>query len=416
MTLSVFDANTQIKNTLYDKFKQITINGIVQNIKISNGNNYFNLKNKDDSEYCVINCVIWNRNINFRNDDELIVSGNITVFVKSGTYQLQIKDFNKIVNNDENIFEKNKKICIELGYFNNKKILPQQFLKNIGIITSLTGAALFDMLCTFKKNNYKGNIKIKNCFVQGSNCVDSVINGIKYFQNIGVDIIIITRGGGSKSDLNEYNSIELCKYISSCPIYTISGIGHEIDNVLIDYAVDYRCPTPTACSEYVCELQNNFIRMDNNVINNCKNIIENSINYSIKELLNIKQMIRIDTKKILINCKNILSNNLNQSFVKLQYIKNNLSYVRKLIDNKQNIVVEKLKNIISNNIDNKLKIIYNVKHTLNHYNINNNIQNMYCIITNEQGKILTQNEIENANTFNIMIGNNIVKINKTLMK
>lgn len=255
---------TEINNIIRHLFKQnfgknIEIIGEITNLRLSKNNLYFTLKDNNS----MINAVIWNfsnrkTKIDVKNGDKIIMKGIITLYNKMGYYQINgnkiklaglgdlYKDYLEIKNKYE-----------LLGYFDQekKKSLPI-FIKNIGIATAIDGAALKDILYVLQKENFKGTVYIANCIVQGKDCPMSVKKAIKKLDSMNLDVIIISRGGGSYEDLFGFSNPIVIETIHNTKTCTISAIGHEIDYMLSDFVADIRAPTPSIAGEMICNYQN----------------------------------------------------------------------------------------------------------------------------------------------------------------
>ena len=116
----------------------------------------------------------------------------------------------------------------------------------------------------FEKNNFSGKVYVKGCYVQGSNCPSSIVKGIKYFNNFErdgkkIDVIVISRGGGSFEDLFGFSDENVIEEINKSEICIVSAVGHEIDNMLSDYVADIRAPTPSVAGELIAVHQNSIV-------------------------------------------------------------------------------------------------------------------------------------------------------------
>ena len=253
---TVTSLNNYIKVSLESDIllSNVNIEGEVSNLKYhTNGNMYFSLKDNE----CKINCVMFSRyidDLNFEIEDgeKVEIVGKLSVYNKEGTYQLICYIIEKQgIGELYKQFEALKKSLGEKGYFDecNKKPIPK-ICFNIGVITSLTGAVIKDILNVHKRKNNFANIKIFNSLVQGNEAYKDIIQGIRYF-NIenNVDVIIIARGGGSLEDLWVFNNEILAEEIYKSNIPIISGVGHETDFTICDFVSDCRASTPTAAAE-----------------------------------------------------------------------------------------------------------------------------------------------------------------------
>jgi exodeoxyribonuclease VII large subunit len=338
--ITVSDLNNIIRDTLVEKFSsQLKVKGELSNIKISGQHTYLTLKDSNSS----INVVAWNTKFqNINNGDDVMVTGKIACYVKGGTYQLSVSKIDKIgIGHLHEILEENKKLFLEKGYFTKSQVcLPlPDIVKSIGILTASEGAALHDILYVLKKNMFHGKVYIKNCSVQGQLCPQSVSNGITFFNNLNkknhVDILIVSRGGGSFEDLIGYSSKEIVKAIYKTSIYTISAVGHEVDTMLSDFSADYRAPTPSIAAEVVsCTQKKRKEELGNNLA-----YIQTLKIQIINKLENYKESLKSSSKILnTLNPENYLINELNK-FERIRYD----------FHNTINNVIEKHKNELEKN-------------------------------------------------------------------
>lgn len=327
---SVTELNDLIKNYLNEIFSnKIIINGEISNLKITNGNLFLTLKDDESN----INVVGWGydkskNKIELKNGDKVIVTSKITYYGKSSNINLNLVNIEKLGLGDlHNKYELIKDKCEKLGYFDNskKKKIPNN-IKNIGIVTAPEGAALQDILYVLRKNKFYGNIIIKRTIVQGSSCPKSIIKSIEYLEkwkdnnDKKLDIILVTRGGGSFEDLMGFSDLGVIEKINKCDIFTISAVGHEIDFMLSDYTADIRAPTPSVAAEMISSEQKKYI----NILETnskffeeyFKNLLFKKIESVEYKLENIKSKIlkpneMINTKLDLLN--NIYNNILNKT-------------------------------------------------------------------------------------------------------
>lgn len=274
--ISVSELNRKISDTLNDIFdSNFDVSGEISNLKISNSHAYFVIKD----ESAAINAIIWKytiKKLNFANGDKVTVNGKISLFNKTGNCNLIINSIKNAGIGD--IYKKYVDIRNKydaLGYFGIKKQMPS-VITNIGIITSIDGAALQDFLFLISKNDYIANIKIKNCQVQGINCPKSVAQCLELLDQMNLDVIIIMRGGGSFEDLIGFSDPIVIEAIYKCKTFIISAIGHESDHMLSDYVADLRAPTPSISAEmlmrhdivsYIKQKRNKHIEKVNNLVN-----------------------------------------------------------------------------------------------------------------------------------------------------
>ena len=217
---------------------------------------------------------------------------------------------------------------LEEGFFdfNNKKKIPTM-PKNIGVITSETGAVFRDIIHRIK-DRFPANLILFSAKVQGKESVDQICAGIDFFNNSlssdkdKPDVIIIARGGGSLEDLMAFNEEQLVRKIFDSKIPIISAIGHETDITLCDFVADLRAPTPTAAAEMavpdrnqiLLRISDRFLALEKNIINSVKDksnnlkILKSKINDPKNELNIHFQNIDFSNQKLISFLENKISN------------------------------------------------------------------------------------------------------------
>lgn len=254
---SVSAINQFIKNMFSREYalSVVFVKGEISNCKYhSSGHIYFTLKDSSSSIACVMFAGD-RRGLGFRLSDgqEVIIGGTITVYERDGKYQLYAK---KITQAGEGIlfekYEKLKKKLEENGYFEeaHKKPIPR-FAKRVGIVTAETGAAIQDMINISSRRNPYVQLILYPAKVQGEGASDTIVRGIRYLDRLGVDVIIIGRGGGSIEDLWAFNEENTAQAVYECKTPIVSAVGHETDTTITDYVADLRAPTPSAAAELV---------------------------------------------------------------------------------------------------------------------------------------------------------------------
>lgn len=255
-TLTVTELNNYISKLLNTNplLHNVSVSGEVFNFKkTSYGYSFFSLKDSSSK----INCIIFksteeNLEKEIINGISLKVNGQIKVYEKAGTYSLIVKEYIKVGDGELYLeFLKIKDNLQKKGYFDvkyKKNIL--KYPQSIGIITSIEGAAIGDIINTINRRYPLVNIKVYDSKVQGKDSIFDIINGINYFDSKeNVDTLIIARGGGAFDDLSIFNDESLAKAIFSSKIPIVSAIGHETDFFISDLVADARASTPTAAAE-----------------------------------------------------------------------------------------------------------------------------------------------------------------------
>lgn len=257
-TLSVGEVNNYVKKLVENDFilKNLNVKGEISNLKFhSSGHIYFSLKDENSK----VNCIMFKNNavnLDFRLEEgmKVEIKARLGVYHKEGTYQLYCENIKKAgIGELFEEFHKLKKELSEEGIFDEKykRALPK-FPKRIGIITARTGAAVRDIINVIQRRNKSLDIILYPAKVQGENAADSIIEGIRYFNNEkSVDVIILGRGGGSIEELWAFNNRELAYEIFNSRIPTVSAVGHQVDFTISDFVSDMRAPTPSAAGELV---------------------------------------------------------------------------------------------------------------------------------------------------------------------
>ncbi|MEW8993042.1 exodeoxyribonuclease VII large subunit [Clostridium sp.] len=254
--LTVTAVNSYIKKVIDNDFilKNSNIKGELSNVKVhSSGHIYFSLKDN----FTKLKCVMFKTkamNLTFMPKDgmNVVVSGNISIYEKEGTYQLYCNTME--VDGEGELFTAfnllKEKLEIE-GLFdiNRKKEIPA-IPRRIGVITSPTGAAVRDIIKVATRRNPNIDILIYPSLVQGINASRDIAAGIKALNNIeDVDVILLARGGGSIEELWAFNEEEVARAIATSKTPIITGIGHETDFTIADFTADLRAATPSNAAE-----------------------------------------------------------------------------------------------------------------------------------------------------------------------
>jgi len=252
---SVSQVNSYIKNMFAQDFmmQRISVKGEVSNCKYhSSGHIYFTLKDAVGT----IGAIMFagnRRGLAFpmKEGDKVIVTGSIEVYERDGKYQLYAREI--ALDGAGNLylkFEALKRELEEMGMFapEYKKPIPK-YIRRLGIVTAPTGAAVQDIRNIARRRNPYVQLILYPALVQGDGAVNSIINGIHALDALGVDVIVVGRGGGSIEDLWAFNEEEVARAIFECETPVISAVGHETDTTIADYVADMRAPTPSAAAE-----------------------------------------------------------------------------------------------------------------------------------------------------------------------
>ena len=252
---SVGQVNTYIRNMFAQDFmmQRISIKGEVSNCKYhTSGHIYFTLKD----EVGTISAVMFagnRRGLSFpmKEGDKVIVTGSVEVYERDGKYQLYAREIE--LDGAGNLylkFEALKRELEEMGMFaaEYKKPIPKYAMR-IGVVTAPTGAAVRDIQNIAGRRNPFVQLILYPALVQGEGAAESIVNGIHALDGMGLDVLIVGRGGGSIEDLWAFNEEVVARAIFECETPVISAVGHETDTTIADYVADLRAPTPSAAAE-----------------------------------------------------------------------------------------------------------------------------------------------------------------------
>lgn len=253
---SVSQVNKYIKRMFDNDFflRDVQIKGEVSNVKYhSSGHIYFTLKEEGSSIAAVMfrSARAGGLSFTLENGQSVVLTGSVAVYERDGRYQIYVRSIAKDgVGNLYEAYELLKQKLFEEGLFDfeHKKEIPQ-FPKKIGIVTAKTGAAIQDIRNVARRRNPYVQLYLYPAKVQGDGAAATIVKGIETLDAMGMDTIIIGRGGGSIEDLWPFNEEIVARAIYAARTPIISGTGHEIDNTIADYAADLRAPTPSAACE-----------------------------------------------------------------------------------------------------------------------------------------------------------------------
>lgn len=299
----VSQLNKSVKNLLEQSYKKIKVEGELSNLsRPASGHIYFSLKD----EKAQIACALFKQSRNnlkipqdaLKNGEKIIATGKVSLYEASGNYQIIAEQIELTGTGSLELLFKQRFAELEkAGWFDakHKKPIPLR-PKTIGVITSASGAALHDVLNTLQRRNKHIEVIIYPSLVQGELASANLIKQITHAnQQQKCDVLLLVRGGGSLEDLWEYNSPELIINIANSTIPIISGIGHQTDTTLADFAADLRAATPTAAAEQACQA------------------LQEIINQSQQNLLLINQKLNQIIKQKIINLDYLKLSLINQS-------------------------------------------------------------------------------------------------------
>ena len=390
---SVSELNNQINNLVESNFSNLLVKGeISQLTKHPNGHMYFNIKDESATLPCAMfyydkKLTGYIPNIG----DKVIVEGKTSFWVKGGSLKFLAYKISLAGQGDLWAkFEALKKELLEKGLFDQqyKKSLPK-YPHKIGLITSISGSVIKDILDVIKRNSPYLKIVVRDCRMQGDEAVNDLIAAIDDFHisNTNVDVIIIARGGGSLEDLWCFNNEKLAYKIYKSTIPIISAIGHETDTTISDLVSDKRAGTPSIAAEIVAPSVSECLQNVDFYYDSVLSLITNKIEKFIMQLKNIKK--RHGLHKV----KYILSNHQDKlSRIKFLLSDSKISNQINIKNEKLDIINKNIVNKITNSFKAKIEKVNYLENYSNSLNPNNVIKRGYSVVYNNQGELVTKVE------------------------
>lgn len=359
--LSVKEFNQYFKTSIkHDPIlTRVYINGSLANIRFNGAHLYFSLKEGND----IIDCVIYyyedkDIEFDFKEGMDVLVKGNFSYNNYSSRVVVITNEIKENGVSEEYLkFIKIKEDFKNRGYFDlkNKKEVPK-LPKNIGLITSKDGAAIVDFISVINQKPNDINIKLFPVKVQGNDAINLILKGIDHLENMDLDVIVITRGGGSSEDLSVFNDKEIVEKVFKADTPIISAIGHKIDTTLLDLVADLSLQTPTEAGSYVIANYTNIESEMKKNISLMKDIIDSQIKVNNYKLAILEQKLKAnnpknyikqrekDVENLKLAMDKTLKNNLTFNKHRLSLLDTRLKASKSLIEaRKENIVIKNYK-------------------------------------------------------------------------
>ena len=251
---SVSQINNAVAELLTHDFGDVTVEGEISRMtRAASGHWYFDMSD----EYARISCVMFrgdNSGVGFTADIGTLVCarGRIDLYAPRGQYQFVVSCMEEAgAGALSRRFEELKKKLQAEGLFDAERKQPlPPYARRLGVLTSPSGAALHDVLRVLRRRDPGAEIVLYPIPVQGAGADREIVAALERAGQGGdCDLLLLVRGGGSAEDLSCFNSEALVRAIAACPLPIVSGIGHEIDFTLADFASDYRASTPSVAAE-----------------------------------------------------------------------------------------------------------------------------------------------------------------------
>ena len=283
---TVSQVTAYIRNMFTQDFalNRISIRGEVSNCKYhTSGHIYFTLKD-GGAQIAAVMFAGQRKGLDFelREGQEVTVSGTVDVYERDGRYQLYAKEITREGKGDLfRQFEKLRNELEEMGMFDGcyKQPIPK-YARKVGIVTAGTGAAIRDIMNISARRNPYVQLILYPALVQGEQAKYSIAKGIETLDRMGLDVLIVGRGGGSIEDLWAFNEEMVARAIFNCTTPVISAVGHETDVTIADYVADLRAPTPSAAAELAVFDYGQFVEQ----VNLYRQVLERSMERRLEKL------------------------------------------------------------------------------------------------------------------------------------
>jgi exodeoxyribonuclease VII large subunit len=264
--LSVSSLNRMARSLLESNFPAVIVEGEISNLAVpSSGHWYLTLKDKSSQIRCAM-FVNRNRMVRFKpeNGKQIIVRGRLSIYEGRGDYQLILDGMEEAGDGAlQRAFEELKRKLHDEGLFadEHKQDMQNQY-QHIGIITSATGAAIQDILSVFARRFPATRLTLIPVAVQGKDAPSEIVCAIeranKLVEKLGLQALIVGRGGGSLEDLQAFNEESVARAIFASKLPICSAVGHEVDFTIADFVADLRAPTPSAAAEQLSPDQQEY--------------------------------------------------------------------------------------------------------------------------------------------------------------
>ncbi len=407
---TVSEVNTHINKLVESNFLNIAVKGEISQLTVHpNGHMYFNIKD----ENATLPCAMFNFKSKILNyspkiGEEVLVEGKTSFWVKGGSLKLIANNITLSGQGDLWAkFEILKKELYSKGLFDPQKKQPLPlYPKKIGIITSITGSVIKDIINVISRNSPYLDIVVRDCRMQGEEAVQDLISAIKDFNisNTNIDALIIARGGGSLEDLWCFNSEKLAYEIFKSNIPIVSAIGHETDTTISDLVADKRAGTPSIAAEIIAPSVDQCLQNINFCSDKIFRLVSNKIESNMNYMNNIKK--RHGLHKI----KYILSNHSDKLFriknqISLDKFKNKINQSLELLDSKYKTILQKANSQMNINYD-KLSYYKNLSTNLNPENV---VKRGYSIIYKNGKLVKSIKQVDTNDNLDVKLKDGIIE-------
>ena len=320
MTITV----TQLNNYIHSVFDidtvlgELTVCGEITNVKRARDGWYFSLK--DDN--AAINCFCYANSTEPITGMVAVVEGKINYFVRTGSVSLFARRVTATTNTGAaylKFVELKEKLQKEGLFDEERKKLVPHCARKIGVVTSETGAVIHDITNVSLRRQPFTDLILYPVKVQGAGAEQEIAEGIAYFNETDVDVVIVGRGGGSNEDLSVFNSEIVVRAVANCVKPIVSAVGHGIDFTLCDFAADRRAVTPSEAAEFVTlDVEREKLRL--------KSYLDEILAHIVSKLQDNKQRVAYDCKVLYLGIEKRLNDMQNKIAHRLGVVENCVKY------------------------------------------------------------------------------------------
>ena len=306
--LTVIELTRVLKNCLNLQFPGVSVIGVVSDMYRAEAYTVFSL-NEVGSKIKCVHIITSDENIAVNVGDKVNVSGTMSIFEKSGEIQILSSRLEVLASNFREPEDRLKKFSTSGFVVKNTKAVDFEFLiKSVGIITSVDGAALSDILAVVGEELPYLRLKIFPAVMQGKNAFESLKNCVdQILYHDDLDILIITRGGGSYEDLSVFNSEKITDLFGLVQIPIIAAIGHAKDDVLLNHVADFNVATPTSAIQKIVSNKNKFEIKIRELANNLSNSIHRLLMRKSNKMDKIVALLHTPLKKTEIQARSLIT-------------------------------------------------------------------------------------------------------------
>ena len=413
---SVTRLNREARSLLEGSFPLLWVEGEISNFsRPGSGHWYFTLKD----EAAQVRCAMFrNRNMLLRfqpeNGMQVLLRARISLYEARGEYQIIAEHMEEAGDGAlRRAFDILKQRLQAEGLFNSehKKPLPP-FPKQIGVITSPTGAAIRDILTTMKRRFPGIPVIVYPVAVQGAGSAEQIAKMINVAAKRNeCDVLILARGGGSLEDLWSFNEEIVARAIYACPLPIVTGVGHEIDFTIADFVADQRAPTPTAAAELITPNQNELRQRMEQLTSRMQHLLQVQLQRATERLHWLSRHIqhpgrrvqdwsqRLDETQLRLN--NALSHQLRHSLAQVTHLQTRLqacnpstrlqSYQSQLA-----FLQQRVSSAITRYMERKSQTLVNLVHALDTISPLATLQRGYAIVTRTENQQILRNTAQVA--------------------